>query len=125
VRWRVLLGLVLVLGPAAGCGPDRPAKTFIVAGTVRLTAGSGVHSGQPCAAAEGAEVVVSGPGGRLGVGRLVEGSPGADGDCVWTFFVPDVDADARWYDVAVAGHGPPRRYDPSTVHGRVDLTITA
>ena len=133
----VALALAVALAVAlAGCTPDGPdtgTKTFIVAGTVRLTGQSGFTVGQPCTGTgdyadlhDGAEVVVSGPDGeRLGVGQLNAGTGTAEGDavwCVWTFFVVDVSAEPDAYDVEVTDRGR-HRFDVSGIHGRVDLSI--
>lgn len=132
---------LLAAAPTAGAaacspGPGAGGKTFIVAGTVRLSGRPDVQSGQPCAGTgadadlhSGARVAVYGPDGRtLGVGQLDDGAGTTEPDgtvaCVWTFFVPDVSADRDTYLVEVTDRGR-HPYDPSTIHGRVDLLLRA
>jgi hypothetical protein len=148
-RW-LLLGGVLVVLAAIGIAvllrmgaadEGLPPKTFIVDGTVRLTGQPGVHSGQPCAGTgadadlrDGATVTVYGAAGEtLGVGQLIDGvgtpddtGTAADGAvaCVWRFFVTDVRADRDTYLVEVTGRGR-HRYDASSIHNRIDLTVPA
>jgi hypothetical protein len=128
-----LLALAGVSGCSGGEHADR-GKTFIVAGTVRLSGQPDVHSAQPCLGSgadadlhSGATVTVSGPDGTtLGVGQLTDGVGTTEPDgtvaCVWTFFVPDVTADSDTYQVEVTDRGR-HSYDPSTIHGRVDLLL--
>lgn len=110
-------------------------KTFIVAGTVRLTGQPGIQPGQSCAGTgayadlrDGATVTVFGSDGEtLGTGHLGSGTGTAEGDtvaCVWRFFVPDVRADRDSYLVELTNRGR-HRYDVSSIHGRVDLTVVA
>ena len=136
-----VVGIAVLLRP----GDDLPPKTFIVAGTVRLTGQPDFHNGQSCAGTgayadlrDGATVTVFGPDGEtLGVGQLVNGTgtttststgtgTGEAGAvvCVWDFFVPDVNADRDSYLVEVTNRGR-HRYDASSIHGRVDLTVPA
>jgi hypothetical protein len=136
-----LLGLAIAAGIVAGVavlvqrGDGLPPKTFIVAGTVRLTGQAGFQSGQPCAGAgayadlrDGAAVTVSGPGGEtLSVGELIDGTGTVSDtgvDCVWHFFVVDVNADRDRYLVEVTNRGR-HPYDVSSIHGRIDLVVTA
>lgn len=123
------------LGGCTRSGEQPPAKTFIVAGSVRLTGQSGVRAGEACTGTgaqadlhTGTPVVVETTDGRrLGSGALEDGQ-GTEVDgapaCVWRFFVSGVDAALDAYQVRV-GDRAPQRYDVSGIHGAVDITIPA
>jgi hypothetical protein len=132
------LAAALTLTGPGGCsrpGERRPEKTFIVAGSVRLTGQSGLRAGEACTGTgaqadlhAGTTVVVETvEGRRLGLSQLLDGV-GTEVDealaCVWPFFVSDVDAALDAYQVRV-GDRAPRRYDVSGIHGAVDITIPA
>jgi hypothetical protein len=132
------LAAALALTGLGGCsrsGEQRPEKTFIVAGSVRLTGQSGLRAGEACTGtgaqadlhAGAAVVVETVDGRRLGASQLPDGvAKEVDGvlACVWPFFVPDVDAALDAYQVRV-GDREALRYDVSGIHGAVDITIPA